>query len=83
MGTQGNAGFLTDPWDSFEAGGQCFRSGIMYNKDESSFPFRVESHLKQTNMQFWKLHWGKLFLFTLIEPRPIQDGSWYAFLLNV
>lgn len=52
-------------------------------KDESSFSFRAESHLKLAKMQFWRLHWRKLFLFIFIGPRPIQDGSWDAFLLKV
>lgn len=51
-------------------------------KNGSSFPFRVESHLKLAKMQFWKLHWGKL-LFIFTGARPIQDGSWDAFLLKV
>lgn len=50
---------------------------------EVFFLFKVESHLKLAKMQFWKLHRGELFLFIFIGPRPIQDGSWDAFLFKV
>lgn len=70
-------GYLQGWWDSVLDLASC-----VTKKDESSFPFRVERRLL-TKMQFWKLHGGKLFLFIFAGRRPIQDGSWDAFLLKV
>lgn len=61
-----------------------FRLGIMCNNKEGWKFLPLQGRKSsQTKMMFWKLHWGKLFLLIFTGPRPIQDGSWDAFLLKV